>query len=200
MIPALAWIAASTIGLVAGGFAFHFPGSIGGQVDWSLSAGVLGLILGVMTGAAVGVLQWAALRLPRRTGVPLVVAMALSIGVTHALFDASPILGPLALIAVVAGLVTAAAFAWRLGERDPITFGVSAAAWAIGLVVANVLSDGIGLPFEETPLGWATDHAFDGLVVGLVWGGATAATGITSRLRNVLTAGARHVPDGESSR
>jgi len=76
MIPALAWISATTIGLVAGGFAFHFPGSIGGQVDWSVSAGVLGLFLGVMTGTAVGVLQWAALLLPRRTGVPLVVARA----------------------------------------------------------------------------------------------------------------------------
>lgn len=183
MIPAIAWIAATTMGLVAGGFAFHFPGSIGGQVDWSLSAGVFGLILGMMSGAAVGGLQWAALLLPRRTGLRLVVAMSLAIGLNHALFDASPFLVSHVLMAIVAGLAVAGAFAWRLGERAPSAFVTSAAAWAIGLILADVLSDAIGLPFEETPIGWATDHAFDGLVVGLVWSGATAVTGIASRLR-----------------
>ena len=188
MIPAVAWIAATTIGLTAGGFAFHFPGSIGGQADWSLSAGVFGLILGAMTGAAVGVLQWAALLLPRRTGSRLVLAMALSIGVNHALFDASPFLVSHVLMAVAAGLATAAVFAWRLGERDRLAFAISAAAWAIGIVIADVLSDAIGLPLEETGLGWATDHAFDGLVVGLVWGGATGWTGIAGRLRTSVPA------------
>ena len=183
MIPAVAWVAATTIGLVAGGFIFHFPGSLGGQGYWSLSAGVFGLILGVMTGAAVGGLQWAALLLPRRTGTRLVVAMALSIGVNHALFDASPLLVSHLPMAIAAGLATAAVFAWRLGERDRRALAISAAAWAIGIVIADVLSDVIGLPFEETPVGWATDHAFDGLVVGLVWGGATAWTGIATRLR-----------------
>jgi len=183
MIPAVAWIAATTIGLVAGGFVLHFPGSFGGQLDWSLSAGAFGLILSFMTGAAVGLVQWAALLLPRRAGSRLVLAMGLSISVTHALFDASPILGPLPLFAALAGLITAAVFAWRLGERDRLTFIASAAAWAVGLVLADVLSDAIGLPFEETPMGWSTDHAFDGLVVGLVWGGAMALTGIAARLR-----------------
>lgn len=183
MIPAIAWTAATTIGLVAGGFAFHFPGSIGGQVDWSLSAGVFGLLLGMMSGAAVGGLQWAALLLPRRTGLRLVVAMSLAIGLNHALFDASPFLVSHVLMAIVAGLAVAGAFAWRLCERAPSVFAVSAAAWAVGIVLAEVVSDAIGLPFEETGLGWATDHAFDGLVVGLVWGGATAWAGTTSRLR-----------------
>ncbi len=183
MLPTLAWIAATTIGLVAGGFAFHFPGSIGGQGYWSLSAGVVGLILGVMTGVAVGGLQWAALLLSRRMGLRLVVAMAVSIGVNHALFDASPFLVSPVAMAVAAGLATAAVFAWRLGEHAPSVFAVGAAAWAAGLITGDVLSDAIGLPFEETGLGWATDHAFDGLVVGLVWGGATAWTGIAGRLR-----------------
>jgi hypothetical protein len=187
----LAWIGATTVGLAAGGFVFHFPGSIGGQVDWSLSAGLFGLILGVMTGAAAGVLQWAALLLPRRTGSRLVLAMALVIGVNHALLDASPFLVSHALMAIVAGLATAAVFAWRLAERDPRVFVASAVAWSIGLIAADLLSDSIGLPFEETPIGWSTDHAFDGLVVGLVWGGTTALAGIAARLRGGSTAGLR---------
>lgn len=191
MIPAVAWVAATTIGLVAGGFVFHFPGSLGGQAGWSLSAGTFGLILGGMTGAAVGVLQWAALLLPRRPGSRLVLAMALSIGVNHALFDASPLLVSHLLMAVAAGLATAATFAWCLGERVRSIFAISAAAWAFGIVIADVLSDAIGLPLEETGLGWATDHAFDGLVVGLAWGGATAATGIATRLRAGVTSSLR---------
>ena len=183
VIPGIAWVVATTIGLVAGGFVFHFPGSIGGQVDWSLSAGVFGLILGFMTGAAVGVLLWAFLLLPRRAGSRLVLAMGLAIGLNHALFDGSPFLVSHPLMAVAAGLATAAVFAWRLGERDRLTIGINAAAWAIGLILADVLSDVIGLPFEETPIGWSTDHAFDGLVVGLIGGGATALTGLPARLR-----------------
>jgi hypothetical protein len=109
--------------------------------------------------------------------------MGLAVGVNHALFDGSPFLVSHALMAVAAGLATAAMFAWRLAERDRLTFAISAAAWAIGIVVADVMSDAIGLPFEETPIGWSTDHAFDGLVVGLAWGGATALTGIATRLR-----------------
>jgi hypothetical protein len=183
-ILALAWVAVTTIGLIAGGFAFHFPGSIGGQVDWSLSAGVFGLVLGVMTGAAVGVLQWAALLLSRRAGWLLVQAMGLAIGVNHALFDASPFLVSHVLMAIAAGLAVAGAFAWRLHERDGRILAAIAASWAIGIVGADLLSDAIGLPLEETPVGWATDHGFDGLVVGLVWGVATALSGLPSRLRS----------------
>ncbi|MEO8510891.1 MAG: hypothetical protein ABI534_06565 [Chloroflexota bacterium] len=30
--------------------------------------------------------------------------------------------------------------------------------------------------------GWSMDHAFDGLIVGIIWGGTTAVGGITSHL------------------
>ncbi len=67
MSAALRWLVATTLGLVIGGFALHFPGSYGEQVGWSLAAAVFGLILGFMTGALVGIMQWASLLLPRRS-------------------------------------------------------------------------------------------------------------------------------------
>lgn len=182
MSAALRWLVATTLGLVIGGFALHFPGSFGGQGGWSLAAAVFGLILGFMTGALVGIMQWASLLLPRRIGMRLVLAMALSVGATHALFDGSPTQAPLPLVAALSGILTAAAFAWLLGERARVLFVASAAAWAVGIAIADILSNAIGLPFEETPVGWSMDHAFDGLIVGIVWGGTTAVGGIASHL------------------
>jgi len=54
-------------------------------VDWGVSAGAFGLVLGFMTGTAAGVPQWVALRRPRRVGSRLVRAMGLAIGVNDAL-------------------------------------------------------------------------------------------------------------------
>ena len=41
MITRLAWIVAITLGLLAGGFGLHFPGSYG-EPAWSASAAVFG--------------------------------------------------------------------------------------------------------------------------------------------------------------
>jgi len=84
--PRLAWVASITLGLAAGGFAFHFPGSYG-EPSWSISAGLVGLIMGAINGLLVGALGWVALRLSRPTGTLLVIAMAIIVGGTHALND-----------------------------------------------------------------------------------------------------------------
>ena len=82
----LAWIVATTIGLIVGGFVLHFPGSFG-EAAWQPVAMLFGAILGFMTGVAVGLVQWAGLRLRRRSGLRLLCWMGVGIAITHGLED-----------------------------------------------------------------------------------------------------------------
>jgi hypothetical protein len=184
MVTRLAWIVAITLGLLGGGFAFHFPGSYGEPV-WSVGATVFGFIIGAVNGLFVGALAWMALRLSRPEGGRLLVAMAVMVGGTHALNDGSSTQLPFAIVQLLAGLVAAGTAAWILGVRRPSAIAIIGFAWTVGLVVAGWSGDILGLPLTETPLGWAQDHAWDGLVTGLVWGIATAAVGLPGMLRPV---------------
>jgi hypothetical protein len=171
-----------SLGLLGGGFVFHFPGSYG-EPAWSVGAAVFGFVLGAMNGLFVGVLAWMALRLSRREGGRVLVAMGAIVGGTHALNDGSSTQLPFELIQLVAGLVAAGTAAWILRERRLSALAIIGVAWTLGLVVAGWSGDALGLPLTETPLGWAQDHAWDGLVTGLVWGTATAAIGLPEGLR-----------------
>ena len=182
MVTRLAWIVAITLGLLGGGFAFHFPGSYGEPV-WSVGAAVFGFIIGAVNGLFVGALAWMALRLSRPEGGRLLVAMAVMVGGTHALNDGSSTQLPFAIVQLLAGLVAAGTAAWILGVRRPSAIAIIGFAWTVGLVVAGWSGDILGLPLTETPLGWAQDHAWDGLVTGLVWGTATATVGLPETLR-----------------
>lgn len=182
MIRSVAWVVATTLGLVVVGFIFHFPGSFGGLGTWDVSAAIVGVILGAISGVLVGLMQWAALLLPRRAGGRLVLAMAIGIGVTHAVNDGGPNSIGLVGVSILSGLAMTGAFAGPLGERRPIALAVCFVAWTGGLLLADVVTRALGTPFEETPVGWATRHAMDGLVVGLAWGIATAAVGLPARL------------------
>ena len=177
----LAWIAGTVLGLAGGGFALHVPGSYGDQV--SLGAGLFGFVLGFVNGVALGILQWVAMGVSRRRGVRLVLAMGIAVGATHGLHDGtgSPI--PYWAVALVAGVSVAGACAWILGERDRTRLAAIGLAWATGLIVARWIGGVLGLPWSDTPLGWSTDHALNGIVVGLVWGVATAAIRLPERLR-----------------
>jgi len=55
--------------------------------------------------------------------------------------------------------------------------------WAGSLIVADAVTLALGMPWSETPVGWSMTHAVAGLVVGLVWGGATAAAGLPAMLQ-----------------
>lgn len=180
-VRAVVWVVATTIGLAVGGFVLHFPGSFGDASGWQAGAMVFGAILGAMTGIAVGIVQWAALRLRRAAGGRLVLFMAIAIGITHALNDGGPGSTGIVTISLLAGLGVGVAFAVLYGDRRLAI--VSGAGWAVGLVAANFVTAWLGLPWTETPVGWATDHAFDGVVVGLVWGTVTALGGALERLR-----------------
>ncbi len=140
-------------------------------------------MLGAVNGLLVGGIAALALRLNRGSSSRLAGAMALLVGVTHALNDGSSTQIPFVLVQLVAGLAAAGAFAWRFTERRPTALVVIAGAWALGIVVAAWSGNALGLPLTETGLGWAQDHAWDGLVTGLVWATATAVIGVPATLR-----------------
>lgn len=183
MVSGLAWIVAITLGLAGGGFMFHFPGSYGEPV-WSFGAAMGGFFIGAVNGLVVGVLAWAALRLSRRTGPSLLGGMVLIVGGTHALNDGSSTQAPFVLVQALAGLIASGTAVWTLRERRPTVLAIIGITWTIGLVVGGWSGDLLGLPLTETGLGWAQDHAWDGLVTGLVWGVATALVGFPSALRD----------------
>jgi hypothetical protein len=182
MVTGLTWIVAITFGLVGGGFVLHFPGSYGASV-FSVGAAVFGFVLGAVNGLLVGVLAWRALRISRQDGSRMLTAMVVIVGGTHALNDGSSTQLPFVLVQALAGLVAAGAAAWILRERRPSALAVIGGAWTLGLVLAGWSGGALGLPWTETPLGWAQDHAWDGLVTGLVWGSATAVIGLPATLR-----------------
>jgi len=182
MMIRLAWIVAVTLGLTAGGFAFHFPGSYGNSV-LDPAAGLFGFLIGSAHGLVVGALIWMALRLSRPAGTRVLGAMVLIVGGTHALNDGSSTQIPFVVTEGVAGLLAAGVLAWRLGERRLVVLAVGGLAWAIGILVAGWSGSAIGLPLTETPMGWAQDHGWDGLVTGLIWGIATAAVDLPMALR-----------------
>lgn len=186
MITGLAWILAITIGLTLGGAGLHFPGSYGTPV-FGVTAGVVGLLLGGINGLFVGGLAWIALRLSRRNGARVVLMMAVIVGVTHAINDGSSTQLPFVFYAALAGLLTIGAVAWILGEQRRMVLVVIGGAWAIGLIVGGWSGNMLGLPTTETPLGWAQDHGWDGLVAGLVWGIATAVVGLPQSIRGRST-------------
>ena len=183
MLRRLAWIVTITVGLLVGGFAFHFPGSYG-EPAFSVGAATFGFMIGAVNGLLLGILAWIALRLPRSDAGRVVLALVLIVGATHALNDGSSTQIPFAVVQVIAGLAAAAVAAWLLDLRRPPDLAVVGGAWAVGLVVAGWSGDVIGLPLTQTPVGWAQDHAWDGLVTGLVWGAATAFVGLPERLRS----------------
>ena len=182
MIRDVSWIGATIVGLVVTGFVFHFPGSFGELPAWDMSAFIFGAILGGISGVLVGLIQWAALLLPRRSGGRLLMTMALGIGVTHAVNDSAPQSLGLIVASILGGTGMTAGWA-LLGERRPLALVICLAAWTGGLLLAEQVTKALGMPFSEDPLGWATRHAVDGLVVGLVWGIATAAVGLPLALK-----------------
>ncbi|MCI0583784.1 MAG: hypothetical protein L0227_13005 [Chloroflexi bacterium] len=182
MLTRLAWIAAIVVGLAAGGFAFHFPGSYGNAVI-DPAAAIVGIVIGGINGLLVGALAWMALRLSSATGFRVLAWSIALIGVTHAMNDASSTGIPFVVVEAVAGLVAAGTAVWVLRERRPRLVVAVGVAWTAGIVLGGWSGDWLGLPFSETPIGWSVDHAWDGLITGLVWGVATATMGLPDALR-----------------
>ncbi len=190
------WVLTTTLGLAVGGFIFHFPGSFGGLSEWDVSATIFGGLIGFVSGAVVGLAQSAGLGLQGREGARLVLWMGVGIGLTHALHDGGPDAITSVGVSALSGLAMAAAYVWAIRDRRPVPAIVIGVAWAVALYVANEATNRMGLPWEETPIGWSTDHLFSGLIVGLIWGVASAAAGIPERVRQPAepTAGSASTP------
>jgi hypothetical protein len=173
-VIAAQWTFATVLGLTAAGLVLHFPGdrvTSGLNLGLQSEAAIVGTILGAISGAFVGLIQWLAVRpVVGRAGL-LALAMVAGIAVTHGLADGGGAgLGPLG-VALVGGLVIGAGFAvagYGLGGAAIATLG-----WAFGIVAAYWVADAAGLPATQDPSGWATQHTVIGAVTGTVWGLAT---------------------------
>jgi hypothetical protein len=175
------WIGATVVGLAVGGFVFHFPGSFG-EPTLQPSAAIFGALIGAVTGLAVGVAQVVALGASGRRS-RLAAWMALGIGITHALNDAMPVSIGIVGVSALAGLGMGASYAAIVGDHRPRPMLLVGAAWALGLVAATTASSALGLPWTETPVGWSTHRAIEGIVVGLVWAPVAVIAGVLGRLR-----------------
>lgn len=169
----LAWVAAAVVGLAAGGFAFHFPGSFD-LASPDPAAAAFGLMIGAIHGLLLGLL----LRMAGGHGGPrLLASTVVLVSITHALHDGLPAALGLPVVALLSGLAAVSTFAVVGGIRERAWLLACFVGWAGGLVAGELVSTALGLPASETPLGWAVDHAVVGAVAGLVWGGATASAG-----------------------
>jgi hypothetical protein len=185
MMLAIAWISATAIGFALGGFVLHFPGSFGGLAAWDPAATLFGGILGFATGVGVALVQWVGLRLPRRSGTPLLLAMGLSIGITHGLQDGAPASIGLLVVAAVSGVAVAAIFAVLFDQRAPAEMLASAFGWGGGQLFAAWLVPRLGLPWHETPLDWSLAHLASGIVIAIAWAVPTALAGLPAAIHKV---------------
>ncbi len=180
-IRTVGWVAGTTVGLAVAGFVFHFPGSFG-EPFWSVGAVVFGALLGAISGAAVGLCQWIGLGFPRRRLMALMAAMAIGIAVSHGLADGAPLSIGLPVVALIGAIGVTAGYAWLLGVRVPPMLVASILGWTGGWLLADFLTNLWRMPWTQAPVGWAQEHAVVGIVVGLVWGTATALSGMAARI------------------
>ena len=183
MMAGIAWILATVLGFALGGLVFHLPGSFGGLQSWDLVAVVFGAGIGFASGMAVGLVQWAALRLSRRQGARLVVAMGLGIGITHGLMDGAPDSIGLLIVVIASGIAVALLFAGLLEQRAPVAMLASAVGWGGGIWFAAWWIPRLGMPFHETGVDWALAHLAQGVVIAFVWAVPTALAGLPAALR-----------------
>jgi hypothetical protein len=187
MARSFAWVAATVVGLGVGGFVFHFPGSFG-ETSWQPAAIIFGAVLGGINGLLVGLLQGLALGWMRISGSRLMLAMGIGIGASHGLADGVPLAIGLGTVVLAGSAVLTLAFRTVMGVRDRASLTAIFLAWAAGWLVAVQIAGWLGLPREETPIGWATAHAVIGLITGLAWGVVTAIVGLPTQLHHLTTA------------
>ena len=178
----VAWIVATTIGLLVGGVMFHFPGSFG-VFSWQPAALVVGVIIGFVSGVFVGMVQWAALLMKRGAGLRLLLWMGTGIAVTHGLNDGAPWSIGIVALSLACGLAMAAAYAACFDDRRPIPLLLVGLGWAGALAVAHQGIRLLPLPEEETPAAWAIAHGTEALSVAVAWGVITVFAGVPARLR-----------------
>lgn len=185
-----AWVLATMAGYAAGGVALHSPGASSLEASaWEPGAAAFGAVLGTVVGAWTGLLQMAALG--RRSRGVLVAGIA-TVAVAHALADGAPARLGVPGIAVLSGVVAAAATSLAMGRREPRWLVAAAAMWTAGWMGGVALAGALGLSFGSSPAAWAREHLVIALCIGLAWGVMTAPSvrAAFARGRHEVAAGA----------
>lgn len=180
-IRSATWAAVTIVGLAAGGFALHFPGS--DDSVWNGSELVFGTLMGGINGLFVGFLQMLVLRgvvtdpgrIPWTTGV--------IVGATHGAYDFAPANDLGLLLPFGAGIVAAIAVAIVGRERRAPVLVAVAVSWAAGLWLSAITTSALGMPWSETPVGWSMGHLVQGVVVGIVFGVVVSVVGVPTSSR-----------------
>jgi hypothetical protein len=169
-VRSLAWIAATTVGFLAGGLLLHSPGAVElgpYAFEWDPGAAVFGAVFGSVVGAFTGFLQ------TRTVGGPsarLIIAAVVAVAVTHALADGAPATWGVSFAAAVGGVAAALAFAWAARWFDWRAVAVMCfawwAGWVGGLAVLGAIAPVVGYG--------SIDHLVIAAVLGLSWGAATS--------------------------
>ena len=166
----LAWTAATTAGIVAGGILLHSPGAIGlGQYafEWDLSAALVGAVFGAVVGALTGFLQT---RTISGSSGRFIIAAVVAVASAHALADGAPATWGVSVAAALSGIAAAVAFAWATRRLDLRALAVQAlawwAGWAGGVAVLGLVAPVVGYGI--------VDHLVIAAVLGLLWGAATS--------------------------
>ena len=128
--------------------------------------------------------------------------MAVAIGATHGWYDGSPATGMGLIAPVSAGIAAAIAFALVLGERRGAVLIAIVTGWALGLVLGDLTTNPIGMPWlessaglgpllsEPTAVASSMEHLVSGVITGVVFGPIVAVVGIPGTARGPRREGA----------
>ena len=177
---ALLWLAANVLGFTLAGAFARFPGSfpVGSGVNSSFdaAAALFGLVLGGVSGAVVGVLQWLVLRRWIGAGRGWIAATALAIAVTHMLGDGLPVSFDYESIAVDGGVLFYVAQTIALRGRS----GGQALALAGAVGYAVGILAGVDRA-TSSEVYWGEEHLVAGIVCGIAFGAVSVVTLLLSR-------------------
>ncbi len=141
MIRAVAWVGLTLIGFVLA-TGLHFPGTLD-NVGWEVGP----MVLGAVTGIAIGALQLPVLRGLVRPLWLWPLATAAGIAVTHALGDGvSPGVGYVP-VALIGGAATGALQAALL--RSPLWAAATTLAFVVGIVGGRAIGVALGLRLAD---------------------------------------------------
>lgn len=185
------WMAVSVIGFTLAGFMFHFPSGFppNNGAASNPPAFVFGMLIGGLSGLAVGGLQALVLRQYFLRVRMWVVANIVGVGVVHGIGDALP--DPAALLTVeYAGGVILGIVLWLAVKNtrasSPLRIGGIAVAWFVGFGLGLFLANNSGM-------GWEMAHVVVGLTMGVTIALASGALLVFGK-RDIKTQMEVHAP------
>lgn len=185
------WMAVSVIGFTLAGLLLHFPSGFppNNGAASNPPAFVFGMLIGGLSGLAVGGLQALVLRQYFLRVRMWVVANIVGVGVVHGIGDALP--DPAALLTVeYAGGVILGIVLWLAVKNtrasSPLRIGGIAVAWFVGFGLGLFLANNSGM-------GWEMAHVVVGLTMGVTIALASGALLVFGK-RDIKTQMEVHAP------